>query len=112
LYLGKRREKTAGKTEVKKRCGYLAFATLLVGLLFHLFPVGNAEIGNVKNWKGHVFSRLTWRDGNGSPPIWHSCIFDSFVTFFCATGRGSARNDGDLHTFFYGETVLLFESFS
>jgi hypothetical protein len=67
-----------GKVEVKKRCGYLAFATLLVGLLFHLFQVGNAEIGNVKNWKGHVFSRLTWSEGNDTPPFWHSCMFITF----------------------------------
>ena len=75
---GKKTEEDGGKTEVGKRCGHLASATLLVEFLFHFFPEGNTEIGNAKNWKGHVFSRLTRGDANDAPPIWHSCIFVSF----------------------------------
>jgi hypothetical protein len=88
------------KTAVEKRCDNPAFATLLVELLFHCFPVCDAENDRAKNWKDHICSWLTWSDGNGTPPLWHSCIFDSFVAFFCATGRGGARNGGDLHTYF------------
>jgi hypothetical protein len=67
-----------GKIEVEKRCGYLASATLLVEFLFHCFPVGNAENDRAKNWKDHVFSRLTCGDANDPPSLWHSCIFISF----------------------------------
>src|SRR2546430_13342375 len=40
---GKQAGKDGGKTEVEKRCGYLAFATLVVEFLFHCFPMGNAQ---------------------------------------------------------------------
>ncbi len=75
---GKQAGKDGEKTEVEKRCVYLAFATLLVEFLFHCFRVGNAENDRAKNWKDHVFSRLTWGDANDTPSLWHSCIFVSF----------------------------------
>ena len=46
---GKQAEKDGGKTEVEKRCGYLALGTLLVEFLFHCFPVGNTEVGHAKS---------------------------------------------------------------
>ena len=77
---GKQAGKDGEKTEVEKRCGDLASATLLVEILFHRFPMGNTEIGNVKNWKGHVFSHLTTGNANDALPIWHSSIFVSFYS--------------------------------
>ena len=71
---GKRR----GEIEVQKRCGYLAFAMLLVELLFHRFPVDNAENDCDKNWKDHIFSCLTCSDGNDIHAFWHSFISASF----------------------------------
>jgi hypothetical protein len=67
-----------GETEVEKRCGYLAFATLLVEFLYHRFPVGKAENDRAKNWKDHVFPCLTPGDANETPSFWHSSIFVSF----------------------------------
>jgi hypothetical protein len=75
---GKQAEKDGVKIEGEKRCGYLASATLLVEILFYHFPVGNTENGCAKNWKGHVFSRLTRGDANDALRIWHSCIIVSF----------------------------------
>ena len=75
---GKQAGIDGGKTEVEKRCGYLASAMLLVGFLFHCFPVGNDENDHAKNLKGHAFSRLTRGDANNALPIWHSCIFRPF----------------------------------
>ena len=52
--------------------------TIFVALLFHRFLVSNAENGRAKNWRGHIFSRLTWSDGNDTLPLWHSSIFAPF----------------------------------
>jgi hypothetical protein len=54
---GKQAGKDGGKTDVEKRCGYLAFATLLVEILFYFFLVDNAENDCAKNWK--AMSSLT-----------------------------------------------------
>lgn len=43
-----------------------------------VFLVGNAENDRAKNWIGHIFCCLTWSEGNGIPPLWHSSIFISF----------------------------------
>lgn len=75
---GKKVGKDGGRLQLKKRCHYLAFTMLLVELLFHRFPVCDAENDRAKNWKGHIFSCLTWRDGNDTHAFWHSSIFASF----------------------------------
>ena len=46
---GQRTEKDGGKDRSEKTVWSSGFRNALGGLLFHLFPVGNVEIGNVKN---------------------------------------------------------------
>ena len=75
---GKKVGKDGGRSKFKKRSGYRAFATLLVELLFHRFPVGNAENDRAKNWRADIFSYLTWSDENDTHAFWHSSIFASF----------------------------------
>jgi len=50
----------------------------LVEFLLYYYPEENTEIGYAKNWKGHIFSRLTKGDANDNSSHWHSCIFGSF----------------------------------
>jgi len=64
----------------------------LVEFLFHCFPVENTENDCAKNWKGHAFSRLTEGDANNALPIWHSCIFISFLRISPARSKPARRN--------------------
>jgi hypothetical protein len=89
---GKEAGKDGGKTEVEKRCGYLASATLLVEFLFHCFLPGNTENDRAKNWKGHASSRLNRGDANDALPLWHSCIFVSFWRISLACSDPARRN--------------------
>ena len=84
---GKKTEEDGGKTEVGKRCSYLASATLLVEFLFHYFPEGNTENGRAKSWK--VMSSLASPGAMRTTP--HPSGTLLFSSLFGASLRASGR---------------------